>query len=172
MDCGTPFCHGSSTGCPLGNIIPEWNEAVYNGHWKEALDLLLATNVFPEFTGRICPAPCEGACVLGLIRPAVNICKIELAIIEQGFRRWVTSRPSRAAMRRAERVAVVGSGPAGLATAQVLEPGGLQRDRLREGRETGRTAALRHTRLQAGEMGGRPAHRPHGRARACSSSAA
>ena len=85
MDCGTPFCHGSSAGCPLGNVIPEWNEAVYNGQWKEALDLLLATNVFPEFTGRICPAPCEGACVLGLIRPAVNICKIELAIIEQGF---------------------------------------------------------------------------------------
>ena len=123
MDCGTPFCHGSSTGCPLGNVIPELNEAVYNGHWKEALDLLLATNVFPEFTGRICPAPCEGACVLGLIRPAVNICKIELAIIEQGFRRgYVKAEPCR--VRRAERVAVVGSGPAGLATAQVLNRAG------------------------------------------------
>jgi glutamate synthase (NADPH) small chain len=123
MDCGTPFCHASSTGCPLGNIIPEWNEAVYNGHWKEALELLLATNVFPEFTGRVCPAPCEGACVLGLIRPAVNICKIELAIIERGFRLgYVMAEPCRE--RRAERVAVVGSGPAGLAAAQVLNRAG------------------------------------------------
>jgi glutamate synthase (NADPH) small chain len=125
MDCGTPFCHGSSTGCPLGNIIPEWNEAVYSGRWEEALDLLLATNVFPEFTGRICPAPCEGACVLGLIRPAVNICKIELAIIEQGFRLGrVAAQPCRSP--RAEQVAVVGSGPAGLATAQVLSRAGYQ----------------------------------------------
>ena len=123
MDCGTPFCHGSSTGCPLGNVIPEWNEAVYNGHWKEALDLLLATNVFPEFTGRICPAPCEGACVLGLIRPAVNICKIELAIIEEGFRLGYVAVEA-PAVRRAERVAVVGSGPAGLACAQVLSRAG------------------------------------------------
>jgi glutamate synthase (NADPH) small chain len=123
MDCGTPFCHGSTAGCPLGNVIPEWTEAAYNGHWEEALDLLLATNVFPEFTGRICPAPCEGACVLGLIRPAVNICKIELAIIEQGFRfGHVMAQPCRE--RRAERVAVVGSGPAGLATAQVLNRAG------------------------------------------------
>jgi glutamate synthase (NADPH) small chain len=124
MDCGTPFCHGSSTGCPLGNVIPEFNEAVYNGQWKDALDLLLSTNVFPEFTGRICPAPCEGACVLGIIRPAVNICKIELAIIEQAFQRgYVKAEPRR--VRRAERVAVVGSGPAGLATAQVLNRAGF-----------------------------------------------
>jgi len=123
MDCGTPFCHVSSTGCPLGNVVPEFNEAVYNGRWKEALELLLATNVFPEFTGRICPAPCEGACVLGLIRPAVNICKIELAIIEQGFHLgYVKAEPRR--VRRAERVAVLGSGPAGLATAQVLNRAG------------------------------------------------
>ncbi len=152
MDCGTPFCYGSSTGCPLGNVIPEFNEAVYSGHWKEALDLLLATNVFPEFTGRICPAPCESACVLGLIRPAVNICKIELAIIEQGFRLGHVDRllkcdvspqecdgnaPEKDAgianssaiaepgrVCRAERVAVVGSGPGGLATAQVLNRAG------------------------------------------------
>ncbi len=140
MDCGTPFCHASSTGCPLGNIVPEFNEAVYGGHWKEALDLLLTTNVFPEFTGRICPAPCEGACVLGTIRPAVNICKIELAIVEHGFQAgYIQPQPCRE--RRTERVAVVGSGPAGLATAHVLnragynvtvfekdaEPGGLLR---------------------------------------------
>jgi glutamate synthase (NADPH) small chain len=119
MDCGTPFCHGSSTGCPLGNVVPEINEAVYNGHWKEALDLLLATNVFPEFTGRVCPALCEGACVLGTIRQPVNICKIELAIIEEGFRRGLV-QPEQCRVRLAERVAIVGSGPAGLATAQVL----------------------------------------------------
>jgi glutamate synthase (NADPH) small chain len=123
MDCGTPFCHASSTGCPLGNVVPEFNEAVYNGQWKEALELLLATNVFPEFTGRVCPAPCEGACVLGLIRPPVNICKIELAIIEQGFHLGYV-RPEPRRVRRAERVAVVGSGPAGLATAQVLNRAG------------------------------------------------
>ncbi len=123
MDCGTPFCHGSSTGCPLGNVIPEWNEAAYNGHWREALDLLLATNVFPEFTGRICPAPCEGACVLDLIRPPVNICGIELAIIDQGFRLGLVAADP-PLVRRAERVAVVGSGPAGLATAQVLNRAG------------------------------------------------
>ncbi len=123
MDCGTPFCHGSSTGCPLGNVIPEMNEAVYNGQWKEALDLLLSTNVFPEFTGRICPALCEGACVLGTIRPAVNICKIELAVIEEGYRRgYVHALPC--GVRKPERVAVVGSGPAGLACAQVLNRSG------------------------------------------------
>ncbi len=124
MDCGTPFCHGSSTGCPLGNVVPEWNEQVYYHRWKEALDLLLQTNCFPEFTGRICPAPCEGACVLGLIRPAVNISKIELAIIEQGFQRGYV-KPEPPARRRRARVAVIGSGPAGLATAYVLNRSGF-----------------------------------------------
>jgi glutamate synthase (NADPH/NADH) small chain len=124
MDCGTPFCHGSSTGCPLGNVVPEWNEQVYHQHWKEALDLLLQTNCFPEFTGRICPAPCEGACVLGLIRPAVNISKIELAIIEQGFQRGYV-KPEPPARRNRLRVAVVGAGPAGLATAYVLNRAGF-----------------------------------------------
>jgi glutamate synthase (NADPH/NADH) small chain len=124
MDCGTPFCHGSSTGCPLGNLIPEWNEQVYYQRWKEALDLMLRTNCFPEFTGRICPALCEGACVLGLIRPAVNICKIELAIIEQAFQRgYVKAEPPTHRLR--QRVAVVGSGPAGLATAHVLNRAGF-----------------------------------------------
>jgi glutamate synthase (NADPH/NADH) small chain len=124
MDCGTPFCHGSSTGCPLGNVVPEWNEQVYYQRWKEALDLLLQTNCFPEFTGRICPAPCEGACVLGLIRPAVNISKIELAIIEQGFQRgYVKAEPP--VRRRRARVAVIGSGPAGLATAYGLNRAGF-----------------------------------------------
>ena len=124
MDCGTPFCHASATGCPLGNVIPEFNTLAYAGRWKEALDILLQTNCFPEFTGRICPAPCEGACVLGLIRPAVNICKIELTIIEQAFQRgYVGVEPT--SPRRGERVAVIGSGPAGLAAAHVLNRAGL-----------------------------------------------
>jgi glutamate synthase (NADPH/NADH) small chain len=123
MDCGTPFCHAAPSGCPLNNIIPEFNEQVWYGHWKEALDLLLQTNPFPEFTGRICPAPCEGACVLGTILPPVNICKIELSIIEQGFQRGYV-KAERRRQRRRENVAVVGSGPAGLATAYLLNRAG------------------------------------------------
>ncbi len=124
MNCGTPFCHAAPSGCPLGNLVPEWNEQVYNRRWKEALDLLLSTNCFPEFTGRICPAPCEGACVLGLIRPAVNICKIELAISDEGFERgYMAAQPP--GRRREQHVAVVGSGPAGLATAFTLNRAGF-----------------------------------------------
>ena len=123
MNCGTPFCHASMHGCPLGNIIPEFNALVYVQRWREALDILLQTNCFPEFTGRICPAPCEGACVLGSIQPAVNICKIELSIIEHAFDNGLM----RAAppQRRSERVAVIGSGPAGLAAACVLNRAGI-----------------------------------------------
>jgi glutamate synthase (NADPH/NADH) small chain len=124
MDCGTPFCHAAPSGCPLSNIIPEVNSHAYSGRWKEALDLLLHTNCFPEFTGRICPAPCEGACVLGLTLPPVNICKIELAVIEQGFQRGYI-KAQRPRFRRRESVAVVGSGPAGLAAAHVLNRAGL-----------------------------------------------
>ena len=125
MNCGTPFCHAAPSGCPLGNLVPEWNEQVYNGRWKEALDLLLSTNCFPEFTGRICPAPCEGACVLGLIRPAVNICKVELAIIDEGFRSGlVTAQPP--GRRQDQHVAIAGSGPAGLAAAFVLNRAGFK----------------------------------------------
>lgn len=125
MDCGTPFCHASSSGCPLSNVIPEINAHVAAGRWKEALDILLQTNCFPEFTGRVCPAPCEGACVLGVIRPPVNVCKIELAVIEQGFQRgYVKAQPVR--MRRKERVAIVGSGPAGLAAAHLLNRMGVE----------------------------------------------
>lgn len=124
MDCGTPFCHAAASGCPLSNIIPEFNEHVYYGRWKEALDILLHTNCFPEFTGRVCPAPCETACVLGLIRPPVNICKIELAVIEQGFQRGHV-KAERPRQRRRECVAVVGSGPAGLAAAYMLNRAGL-----------------------------------------------
>ena len=118
MDCGVPFCQ-SSTGCPIDNLIPEWNDLVYRGRWRDALDRLHKTNNFPEFTGRTCPAPCEGACVLGIIEPAVTIKNIENAIIDRGFAEgWVKAEPP--AKRTGKKVAVVGSGPAGLAAADQL----------------------------------------------------
>jgi len=118
MGCGVPFCQ-SSTGCPIDNLIPEWNDLVYQKRWKEALDRLHKTNNFPEFTGRVCPAPCEGACVLGIIEPAVTIKNIENAIIDRGFSEgWVKARSP--ATRTGKRVAIVGSGPAGLAAAAQL----------------------------------------------------
>jgi glutamate synthase (NADPH/NADH) small chain len=116
MGCGVPFCH---TGCPLGNLIPEWNDLVERDHWREAIDRLHATNNFPEFTGAVCPAPCEEACVLALDQEPVTIKQVELAIIERAFDEgWV--RPEPAERRTGRRVAVVGSGPAGLACAQQL----------------------------------------------------
>jgi len=116
MDCGIPFCH---QGCPLGNKIPDFNDAVYNGEWKEAFQVLKSTNNFPEFTGRICPAPCEASCVLGLNNEAVNIEHIEREIIEVAFKEgW--ERPSIAQKKTSKKVAVVGSGPAGLAAADEL----------------------------------------------------
>ncbi|MDN5684320.1 glutamate synthase subunit beta, partial [Corynebacterium glyciniphilum] len=128
MDCGIPFCHD---GCPLGNIIPEWNDLVRQGRWKEAYDRLHATNNFPEFTGRICPAPCEGACVLGIegigagagVGDPVAIKTVELQIVEHAFEEgWV--RPVKASFSTGQSVAVVGSGPAGLAAAQQLTRAG------------------------------------------------
>ena len=124
MDCGVPFCQ-SNEGCPIHNLIPEWNDLVYRGHWREALDRLHKTNNFPEFTGRVCPAPCEGACVLGITDPAVTIKNIEMAIIDRGFAEgWVLPEPP--AARTGRRIAVVGSGPAGLAAAQQLNRAGHQ----------------------------------------------
>lgn len=120
MDCGVPFCH---SGCPLGNIIPDWNDLVYRNRWREALDRLHATNNFPEFTGRLCPAPCEESCVLGINEPAVTIELIEKTIIERGFENgWVVPQPP--AARTGKTVAIVGSGPAGLACAQQLNRAG------------------------------------------------
>ena len=116
MDCGIPFCH---QGCPLGNIIPDWNDLVYKDHWREALDRLHATNNFPEWTGRLCPAPCEGSCVLGINDDAVTIKGVELAIVEHGFDEGWIGPQSRIA-RTGKRVAVIGSGPAGLAAAEQL----------------------------------------------------
>lgn len=121
MDCGTPFCH--SYGCPLGNCVPEWNELVYEGRWQEAADLLQATNNFPEFTGRLCPALCEAACTLNLDDDPVNICLNELTIIERAWRNgWVQPQPP--AKETGKRIAVIGSGPAGLACAQQLRRAG------------------------------------------------
>lgn len=122
MDCGVPFCQ-SGDGCPIYNLIPEWNDLVYRGQWREALDRLHKTNNFPEFTGRVCPAPCEGACVLGITDPAVTIKNIEMAIIDRGFAEgWVIANPPR--HRTGKRVAIVGSGPAGLAAADQLNKAG------------------------------------------------
>jgi len=122
MDCGVPFCQ-SDTGCPVDNLIPEWNDLVYQGRWQEALDRLHKTNNFPEFTGRVCPAPCEGACVLGINNPAVTIKNIENAIIDRGFENgWVT--PSHPQELSGKTVAIVGSGPAGLAAAEQLNAAG------------------------------------------------
>ncbi|XP_059629059.1 glutamate synthase [NADH], amyloplastic isoform X2 [Cornus florida] len=119
MDCGTPFCHQGNSGCPLGNKIPEFNELVYQNRWREALDRLLETNNFPEFTGRVCPAPCEGSCVLGIIENPVSIKNIECSIIDKAFEEgWMVPRPP--LRRTGKRVAVVGSGPAGLAAADQL----------------------------------------------------
>ncbi len=120
MDCGVPFCH---TGCPLNNLIPDWNDLVYRGLWREAVRQLHATNNFPEFTGRICPAPCEAACVLGINQPPVTIKEIEKNIIERGFQEgWIRPQPPHFPTRK--RVAVIGSGPSGLAAAQQLRRAG------------------------------------------------
>ena len=129
MDCGTPYCHtgmmlsNMASGCPVNNLIPEWNDLVYKGKWKDALDRLHKTNNFPEFTGRVCPAPCEGSCVLGVIEPPVTIKSIECSIIDKGFKEgWVLPSPPK--MRSGKKVAVVGSGPAGLAAADQLNKAG------------------------------------------------
>jgi len=129
MDCGVPFCHtgavieGMAAGCPINNLIPEWNDLVYRGLWREALERLHKTNNFPEFTGRVCPAPCEGSCVLGINEPPVTIKNIECAIIDRGYEEgWVQPEPP--AVRTSKKVAVVGSGPAGLACADQLNRAG------------------------------------------------
>ena len=120
MDCGIPFCH---QGCPLGNLIPDWNDLVYRDRWRAAIDRLHQTNNFPEFTGRLCPAPCEGSCVLGINADPVTIKAVEVSIIDYAWDQgWVTPQPP--ASRTSKKVAVVGSGPAGLAAADQLNRAG------------------------------------------------
>src|SRR5204862_2557203 len=129
MDCGIPFCHtgtlisGMASGCPINNLIPEWNDLVYRGRWKEALERLHKTNNFPDFTGRVCPAPCEGSCVLGINNPPVTIKNIECSIIDHGWENgWVVPEPPK--VRSGKKVAVIGSGPAGLCAAAQLHKAG------------------------------------------------
>ena len=129
MDCGVPFCHsgslisGMASGCPINNLIPEWNDLIYRGLWQEALARLHRTNNFPEFTGRVCPAPCEGACVLGIHNPPVTIKNIECSIVDKGWDEgWITAHPP--AQRTGKKVAIVGSGPAGLCAAAQLNQAG------------------------------------------------
>jgi glutamate synthase (NADPH/NADH) small chain len=129
MDCGVPFCHtgklisGMAAGCPVHNLIPEWNDLVFRGHWQLALERLHKTNNFPEFTGRVCPAPCEGSCVLGINNPPVTIKNIEYSIIERGWAEgWVLPKPPK--IRTGKKVAVIGSGPAGLSAAAQLNAAG------------------------------------------------
>jgi glutamate synthase (NADPH/NADH) small chain len=129
MDCGVPFCHtgtllsGMASGCPINNLIPEWNDLVYRGLWREALERLHKTNNFPEFTGRVCPAPCEGSCVLGINAPPVTIKNLEVSIIDRGWaENWVVPEPPQ--RRTGKKVAVVGSGPAGLCAAAQLNRAG------------------------------------------------
>ena len=168
MDCGVPFCH---SGCPLGNLIPEWNDLVYRDDWRDAIERLHATNNFPEFTGRLCPAPCEGV---------VRARHQRAAGVDQGdrgddhrsrVRRGLGRTRAAAEVLTGRKVAVVGSGPAGLAAAQQLTRAGHSRRRVRARREARRAAPVRHPRVQDGEAGPRPAHRPDARRRAPSSAA-
>jgi len=129
MDCGIPFCHtgvllsGMASGCPINNLIPEWNDLVYRGLWHQALDRLHRTNNFPEFTGRVCPAPCEGSCTLGINAPPVTIKNIEVSIVERGWQEgWIVPQPPK--VRTGKKVAVIGSGPAGLTAAAQLNKAG------------------------------------------------
>ena len=158
MDCGIPFCNN---GCPLGNLIPDWNDLVYRDHWRDAIDRLHATNNFPEFTGRLCPAPCEAACVLGINADPVTIKQIEVEIIDRAWDEgWVT--PQVPSVKTGKRVAVIGSGPAGLAAAQQLTACRSRRRRARAGRPHRRPAALRDSRVQDGEAPRRAAPHPDG----------
>ena len=168
MDCGIPFCH---EGCPVNNLIPNWNDLVYRDQWRQALVALHSTNNFPEFTGRICPAPCEASCTLNIDDNPVTIKTIECAIVDRGWQEgWIV--PQVPARRTGKRVAVVGSGPAGMACAQQLARAGHARDAVREGRPDRRPAALRHPRLQDGETADRPPRRADGGRRASSSAPA
>ena len=149
MDCGVPFCH---TGCPLNNIIPDWNDLVYRDRWKDAIRTLHATNNFPEFTGRICPAPCEAACVLGINEPPVTIKNIEKTIVEHAFKEGLDPARTAAFPHRQTR-GRDWLGAVGLAAAQQLNRAGHSVTAVRKGRPHRGLAALRHSRFQAGEVG-------------------
>ena len=152
IDCGVPYCH---FGCPVDNIIPDWNDLVYRDNWREAIEVLHSTNNFPEFTGRVCPAPCEEACTLNLHDAPVTIKTIEYSIIEKAWQnRWI--QPMIPTRRTDKRVAVIGSGPSGLAAAQQLARAGHHVKVFREERQGRRASPLRDPRLQAGQGCDRP----------------
>ena len=158
MDCGIPFCNN---GCPLGNLIPDWNDLVYRDRWQDAIERLHATNNFPEFTGRLCPAPCEGACVLGINQDPVTIKQVEVSIIDRAWDEgWVVPVPP--SVRTGKRVAVVGSGPAGPGRRPAAHAGRPRRHRARAGRPHRGPPPLRHPRVQDGEAPPRPPHRADG----------
>src|SRR6202000_1756605 len=158
MDCGIPFCHN---GCPLGNLIPEWNDLVRTDRWRDAIERLHATNNFPEFTGRLCPAPCESSCVLGINQDAVTIKQIEVEIIDNAFDEgWVVPLPSE--QHTGKTVAVVGSGPAGLAAAQQLTRAGHQVTVFERDDAIGGGLPLGHPPVHNGKAAPGPADRPDG----------
>ena len=155
MDCGIPFCH---QGCPVNNLIPDWNNLVYRHQWRAALRTLHSTNNFPEFTGRICPAPCEASCTLNIDDNPVTIKTIECAIVDRGWDEgWIKPQPP--SHHTGKSVAVVGSGPGGHGVRAATRARRAHRDVIREERPDRRPAALRHPRLQDGEASGRSPHR-------------
>ena len=158
MDCGIPFCH---QGCPLGNLIPDWNDLVYRDQWRTAIERLHATNNFPEFTGKLCPAPCEASCVLGINSDPVAIKQIEASIIDKAWNEgWVVPQPP--AVLTGKTVAIVGSGPAGLACCAAARSRRPLGHRLRTCRPDRRLAPLRNPRLQDGKAVPRPSTRADG----------
>jgi hypothetical protein len=160
MDCGVPFCHtgklisGMASGCPINNLIPEWNDLVYRGLWREALDRLHKTNNFPEFTGRVCPAPCEGSCVLGINDPPVTIKNIERTPSSTGAGKKAGCCRSRRRQRTGKRVAVIGSGPGGARGADAAQPRRPPGDGVRARRPAGRAADVRHPQHEARQARG------------------
>ena len=158
MDCGIPFCNN---GCPLGNLIPDWNDLVYREHWRDAIDRLHATNNFPEFTGRLCPAPCEAACVLGINADPVTIKQVEVEIIDRAWDEgWV--EPQLPSVKTGKRIVVIGSGPAGLGGGATVDPRRSRDRRARAGGSHRRVAAIRDSRVQDGEATPDASHRADG----------
>ena len=158
MDCGIPYCHN---GCPVNNQIPDWNDLVYRDQWKTAALNLHSTNNFPEVTGRVCPAPCEASCTLNIDDKPVTIKTIECAIADRAFEEgWIAPKP--AETKTGKKIAIVGSGPAGLRRRTTARPRRSRGARFREERQTRRTAGLWHSRLQNGEGHRRPPHQADG----------